>query len=63
MNTLEKKYPFSGTIRSDVYECHSSQLEWEMNATQQKIADLENRLFNQDVFIDKAMNFGDNLSK
>ncbi len=38
-------------------------MEWEINATHQIIADLENKLFNRDVFIDKAMNVCENLSK
>ena len=61
-NSLEKKYLFSSNISSDVYERHSSQLEWEINATHQKIADLENKLSNHDVFIDKAMNVCENIS-
>ena len=61
-NTLEKKYLYSSNVSSDVYERHSSQLEWEINATHQKIADLENKLSNHDIFIDKAMNICENLS-
>ena len=61
-NSLEKKYLFSSNISADVYERHSSQLEWEINATHQKIADLENKLSNHDIFIDKAMNVCENLS-
>ena len=62
-NTLEKKYLYSSNVSSDVYERHTKQLEWEINATHQKIADLENKLSNHDVFIDKAMNVCENLSK
>ena len=47
----------------EVYKQRSSQLEWEINATHQKIADLENKLSNHDVFIDKAMNVCENLRK
>jgi hypothetical protein len=38
-------------------------LEWEINATHQKIADLENKLSNHDIFIDKAMNVCENRGK
>ena len=62
-NKLEDKYIYSDDITKEVYKHRSSQLEWEINATHQKIADLENKLSNHDVFIDKAMNVCENLSK
>ena len=62
-NKLEEKYIYGDDITKEVYKQRSSQLEWEINATHQKIADLENKLSNHDVFIDKAMNVCENLSK
>jgi hypothetical protein len=60
--TLVYKRTKSREEVTDVYERHSSQLEWEINATHQKIADLENKISNHDIFIDKAMNVCENLS-
>jgi site-specific DNA recombinase len=62
-NKLEEKYIYGDDITKEVYKQRSSQLEWEINATHQKIADLENKLSNHDIFIDKAMNVCENLSK
>lgn len=53
---------YSNNISSDVYERHLSQLEWKINATHQKIADLENKLSKHEIFIVKAMNVCENLS-